>query len=120
MILYYRYTLRGRLMDLFQQKKPEKSLRAREIKARVIELLRLNDEATVMVTELNCQDEDCPETETVIAVFRQGQAKIQATLHSSIEEIADHEIELFCWNAQNSFEKPEAPKGVSEETDQIL
>ena len=107
-------------MDLFQLKKPEKSLRAREIKARVTELLALNDEATVMLTELNCQDEDCPEIETVIAVFRPGKAKIQATLHSSIEEIADNEIELFCRNAQNSFEQPEAPMGVSEETDQIL
>jgi len=107
-------------MDLFKEKKPEKSLRTQEIKARVTELLALNDDATVMVTELNCQDEDCPEIETVIAVFRPGKAKIQTTLHSSIEEIAENEIELFCRNAQNSFEQPEAPKGVSGDIDQIL
>jgi len=106
-------------MDLFKEKKPEKSRRTREIKDRVADLLDLNDEATVMVTELNCQDENCPEIETVIAVFQPGKAKIQATLHSSIEEITDNEIELFCRNAQNSFEQPEAPKGVSGDTDQI-
>lgn len=107
-------------MDLFAKRNSERSLRTQEIKARVAQLLDLNDDATVMVTELNCQDQHCPEIETVIAVFRPGQTKIQATLHSSIEKIADNEIELICRNAQNSFELSEGPKSVSDETDQIL
>ena len=107
-------------MDLFQKKNPEKGLRAQEIKVRVTQLLSLDDDATVMVTELNCQDEDCPEIETIIAVFRSGQAKLQTTLHSSIEEITDSEIERFCRNAQNGLEQAGAFKGASEETDQTV
>jgi hypothetical protein len=54
-------------MDLFAKRNPEKGRRTQQIKARIIELLELDQEATVMVTELNCQDDDCPEVETVIA-----------------------------------------------------
>ena len=57
-------------MDLFAKRNPEKGLRTQQIKARVAELLELDQDVTVMVTELNCQDDDCPEVETVIAIFR--------------------------------------------------
>jgi hypothetical protein len=56
-------------MDLFAKRNPEKGRRTQQIKAQVAELLELDREATVMVTELNCQDDDCPEVETVIAIF---------------------------------------------------
>ena len=76
--------------------------RTQEIKARVTQLLSLSDDVTVMVTELNCQDDDCPEVETVVAIFEPGKSKIQTTLHSSVEEITDAEIDGFCRNAQNT------------------
>ena len=56
-----------------------------------------------MVTELNCQDDDCPEVETVIAIFRAHQQKVQITLHSSIEEIRDAEVKQLC---RNVWSKP--------------
>ncbi len=89
-------------MDLFAKRNPVKSQRTQGIKARVAELLDLPEDATVMVTELNCQDEDCSEVETIIAIFRPSQPKIQATLHSSIEEITEAEIERFCRSAQGA------------------
>lgn len=89
-------------MDLFAKKNPKKIERNQEIKNRIIELLELDDDATVMVTELNCQDEDCPEVETVIALFRPGLPEVKSTLHSSIEEITDNEIERFCQNVQTN------------------
>ena len=90
-------------MDLFAKKNPLKSARSQEIKARVAILLDLCDEATVMVTELTCHDEDCPEVETVIAVFRPDREKVQATLHCSIDEITEDEIERFCRKVQNNL-----------------
>jgi hypothetical protein len=55
-----------------------------------------------MVTELNCKDADCPEVETVIAIFCTGRPKVQVTLRSSIEEISRDEIESFCRNVKDS------------------
>jgi hypothetical protein len=63
---------------------------------------------------LNCQDEDCPEVETVIAIFRPGQQKFQATLHSGIDEITDEEIERFCRSVRETPQPSETPLATSE------
>ncbi len=103
-------------MDLFAKRNPIKSQRTQEIKARVTELLALAEDATVLVTEMNCQDDDCPEIETIIAIFRPSQPKIQGTLFSSIEEITEAEIERFCRNAQNTDQQVKAAVYVSDAT----
>lgn len=89
-------------MNLFAKKNPITIQRTLEIKSRINELLDLNEDSTVMVTELNCQDEDCPEVETVIALFRPGLPEFKYTLHSSIEEITSDEIALFCQKVQTN------------------
>jgi hypothetical protein len=94
-------------MDLFAKRNPEKGRRTQQIKARVAVLLELDQDATVIVTELNCQDDDCPEVETVIAIFRANQQKVQITLHSSIEELTDTEIEQACRDIQSKSNPPE-------------
>ena len=101
-------------MDLFAKRNPEKGLRAQQIKAIVAELLELDQDVTVMVTELNCQDDDCPEVETVIAIFRPEQPKFQITLHSSIEELTDDEIERSCRNVENQSNRSEEVMLASE------
>lgn len=101
-------------MDLFAKRNPEKRQRAFEIKSRVEDLLALGADATVMVTELNCQDEDCPEVETVIAVLRPGRRKAQVTLPSCIEQVADEEIERFCRTVLEAPQPPDASPGASE------
>jgi hypothetical protein len=83
-------------VDLFAKKNPEKMRQTQRIKRRIIELLELNDDTTVMVTELTCQDEDCPEVETVVAIFHPGAAEIKSTLHSSVEEISEEDIQNLC------------------------
>jgi hypothetical protein len=107
-------------MDLFTQRNPKKMQRTQEIKARVTQLLSLSDDVTVMVTELNCQDDDCPEVETVVAIFEPGKSKIQTTLHSSLEEITDAEIDEFCRNAQKTPQQPESSLGASGENNQSI
>ena len=104
-------------MDLFAKKNPLKSARSQEIKAKLTALLELSDDATVMVTELTCRDEDCPEVETVIAVFRPGLAKLQASLHCSIDEITEEEIERFCRQVQNDLSGARTNTDVREDDD---
>jgi hypothetical protein len=102
-------------MDLFAKRSPVKTERTREIKATVAARLSLGEDATVMVTELNCQDDDCPEVETVIAIFRPAVEKIQKTFHCAIDEITDDEIERFCRNLQDKLPEVTAPVGAVEE-----
>jgi hypothetical protein len=49
---------------------------------------------------VNCQDDGGPEVETVIAILRSDQPKLQITPHSGVESITDAEIEPFGRNAQ--------------------
>jgi hypothetical protein len=100
-------------MDLFAKRNPEKGRRTQAIKAQVAEKLELNQDATVMVTELNCQDDECPEVETVIAIFRPDQPKLQITLHSSIEELTDAEIEQSCRKIRNQSNHSEEATAAS-------
>lgn len=57
------------MLNLFdQQPKPRPEIVAR-IKEWTCELFPLSHEATVMVSELRCQEQDCPDVETVIAIL---------------------------------------------------
>jgi hypothetical protein len=97
------------------QKKSGEGARTQQIKARVGELLERDQDATVMVTELSCQNDDCPEVETVIAIFRPDQPKIQISVHSSMEEITDAEIERYCRDVPGKSNQPEETTVASEQ-----
>jgi len=89
-------------MDLFSSHNSRSSERSNEIKAQVAALLGLDEEATVMVTELACMEEGCPPVETIIAVFRPATVKLQFRLHRPISEITAHDIEEMCAEQVNS------------------
>jgi hypothetical protein len=74
------------MLNLFgQQPKPDLEVIAR-IKGWVRELFGLPDDATVMVSELRCQEEDCPDVETVIAVLGEPS---QARKHKVFKPMAE-------------------------------
>lgn len=89
-------------MDIFSSRGPRSSERANEIKEQVAAKLGLDEEATVMVSELACMEEGCPPIETVIAVFRPAMEKLQFRLHRPIAEITTHDIEEMCAQQVNS------------------
>jgi len=89
-------------MDLFSSRGPRYAERANEIKAQVAVVLGLDEEATVMVSELACMEEGCPPVETVIAVFRPAVQKLQFRLHRPIAEITTRDIEEMCAQQVNS------------------
>ena len=45
------------------------------IKKWVKEKLQLSDDITIMVTEINCWEPNCPDKETVIAILQEGNNK---------------------------------------------
>lgn len=92
-------------MDLFSSRSSRSSELSNEIKAQVVAALGLDEEATVMVSELACMEEGCPPVETVIAVFRPAMEKLQFRLHRPISEITAHDIEEMCAQQVNSLEK---------------
>lgn len=89
-------------MDIFSSRGPRSSERANEIKAQVAAELSLDEEATVMVSELACLEEGCPPVETVIAIFRPAMEKLQFRLHRTMAEITTHDIREMCAQQVNS------------------
>jgi hypothetical protein len=89
-------------MNLFSYRSSHSSERSNEIKAQVSVALGLDDEATVMVSELACMEEGCPPVETIIVVFRPAMDKLQFRLHRPISEITAHDIEEMCAQQVNS------------------
>ena len=61
------------------------------IKEWVSRLFALDQDATVMVTELRCSEPGCPPLETVIAILSKG-ANRQHKLHKRIEEVDEEDV----------------------------
>jgi len=57
------------VIDLFAKKPTHDPVVVRRLKEWTIELLGLDDSVPVMVTELRCTEDDCPDVETVIAIL---------------------------------------------------
>lgn len=55
------------------------------------ELLDVDDETIVMVTELQCTEPGCPPIETVIAVLRVG-AREQIKIHKPLAEVTRDDV----------------------------
>ena len=89
-------------MDIFSSRGPRNSGRANEIKAQITAELGLNEEATVMVSELACTEDGCPPIETVIVVFRPAMEKLQFRLHRPMAEITAQDIHDMCTRHINS------------------
>ena len=89
-------------MNLFSGRGSRSSKRTTEIKAQVATELGLDEDATVLVSELACMEEGCPPVETVVAVFRPAMPKLQFRLHRPIEEITAHDIHEMCSQQVNS------------------
>jgi hypothetical protein len=92
-------------MDIFSSRSSRSSERSNEIKEQVAAVLGLDEDATVMVSELACMEEGCPPIETVIAVFQPAMEKLQFRLHRPISEISEHDIEEMCAQQAHSLEK---------------
>ena len=70
--------------------------RVRQIKAALTAALDLSEDATIMVTELECLEEGCPPVETVIALLRSDSPTVQYKVHKSTDELDDNDLVHAC------------------------
>jgi hypothetical protein len=52
----------------------------------------LSEEAVISVTELSCSDPGCPDTETIVAIFRAGQKPQMFRFHKPIIEVSEVDL----------------------------
>jgi hypothetical protein len=82
-------------MSLFSQSRPQANLAAlQQIKTWVYELLKLDPDIGISVSQLQCKEPDCPPIETVITILSQPAQKYK--LHKALDDIElDDLIRLF-------------------------
>jgi hypothetical protein len=79
-------------MNLFGGKRTIPMEQADRIKAWARDVFHLNDETTVMVTELECREPGCPPIETVIAVLKGPGNTQQYKIHKTADEVGLSDI----------------------------
>lgn len=80
-------------MNLFGGKRTIPVDQADRIKAWARAVFHLNDETTVMVTELECREPGCPPIETVIALLKGPGNTQQYKIHKIANEVGLSDIE---------------------------
>ncbi|MEO0376975.1 MAG: hypothetical protein AAF329_20625 [Cyanobacteria bacterium P01_A01_bin.17] len=82
-------------MSLFSQSRPKPNLATlQQIKTWVYDLLKLDPEIGISVSQLQCQEPDCPPIETVITILSQPAQKY--TIHKALDDVErDDLIRLF-------------------------
>jgi len=80
-------------MNLFSGKRTIPVDRADQIKAWTRAVFHLNDETTVMVTELECREPGCPPIETVIALLKGPGDTQQYKIHKTASEVGLSDLE---------------------------
>lgn len=81
-------------MNLFGPKRVVQPDQVNRIKSWAREIWSLSDEATILVTELECREPGCPPIETVIAVLKGPGETKQYKIHKTTDEVARRDVEL--------------------------
>lgn len=79
-------------VDLPGLSRPKGAEASRRVKQWVREIASLQDDATVMVSELRCGETGCPDVETVIAIMTGGETR-KITLKAALDVLARRDIE---------------------------
>lgn len=76
--------------------------RTADIKAWIRTAFSLSDDIVIVVSEIACREEDCPDIETVIGIMRPGEAIEALRIHKPVSEIAHDDIVALTMDAGNS------------------
>ena len=78
-------------MDLFSQSKPKaEPEKVQHLKSLIYEILEIDSEIPVSISQLQCSEPDCPPIETVIAIMTTPAQ--QYKIHKSVAEIDSSDI----------------------------
>jgi hypothetical protein len=78
--------------DILGLGKPVKLDAVRRVKGWVAARPAVPDDATVMVSELRCHEDGCPDVETVIAVMPAGGERKQVKLPKPMDQVTEDDI----------------------------
>jgi hypothetical protein len=78
-------------MNLFSQEKLKADpAKVQQLKVWIYELLQLDPEITVSISQLQCQEPGCPPIETAITILTQPAQTFK--LHKALAEIAQNDL----------------------------
>ena len=73
-------------MDLFSQSRPKPNLEVlQQVKIWAYDLLKLDPDISISVSQLQCKEADCPSIETVITIF--SQPAQQYKIHKALDDV---------------------------------
>jgi hypothetical protein len=75
------------LGDFLSGKRTRNSQATQQVKSWVLDVLKLEEDTSLMVTELQCTEPGCPPIETVIALLRPSHPTHQYKIHKPIADI---------------------------------
>lgn len=78
--------------DLFRQKRSIDPQLLQQVKTWVHDVLQIEDDTSLMVTELRCREAGCPPIETVIALLKPEHPTHQYKIHKSVADIGIADI----------------------------
>lgn len=78
--------------DILQSRGSGNPAQTQRIKQWVRETFELNDDVSVMVTELQCSEPGCPPLETVIAIMGADKTKKQHKLHKALGAVTRADV----------------------------
>jgi hypothetical protein len=77
-------------LDLFASSRRQPA-QAQQVKAWVAAAFALPEDATVLVTELQCSEPGCPPLETVISILESG-GRRQFKIHQALADLTESDI----------------------------
>lgn len=80
------------MVNLFNQDQKSDPVDIARIKGWVKQVMGLANDVTVMVTELRCAEDDCPDVETVIAVLGEPGKARKHKLPKPMSEVTREEV----------------------------
>lgn len=88
-------------MDLFSRKAKPNAEHVARVKAWVQQSMSISPPSTVMVTELACQEPDCPPIETIIAVL-DGTTQRKHSLHKAVSDVTAEDVRAIATRWQSA------------------
>jgi hypothetical protein len=78
--------------DLLGGKRKSNSQATQQVKAWALDVLQLEEDTSLMVTELRCTEPGCPPIETVIALLKASHPTRQYKIHKPVADITFDDV----------------------------
>jgi hypothetical protein len=104
------------LGDFLSGKRKRNSQAIQQVKSWVLDVLQLEENTSLMVTELHCSEPGCPPVETVIALLKASHPTYHYKIHKPVADITLNDVATLATiepKLMSSTAVDEHEKGVS-------